>query len=92
MNITVTLTPEQLALLEELVQDKFDEVAQAWVPEEGTKDINRLSYATMMALRTARESARYDGDDLLQFAATKKEYLQDNCLCSMRDLAQQGLI
>jgi|TARA_R100000005_G_C5001903_1_gene209267 hypothetical protein len=92
MNITVTLTPEQLALLEELVQKKFDEVAQAWLPVEETKDMNRLSYDTMMALRTVRESARYDGDEALHFAATKKEYLQDNCLCSMRDLAQQGLI
>ena len=92
MNITVTLTPEQLELLETLAGDQFNKVAQAWLPVEETKEMNRLSYSTMMALRTARESARYDGNDLLQFAATKKEYLQDNCLCSVRDLAQQGLI
>jgi len=92
MNTTVILTPEQLALLEELVQDKFNEVAQAWLPAEETKDINRLSYATMMALRTARESVRYDTHCIGQIAATKQQYLQDNCMCSVRDLAQQGLI
>ena len=92
MNTTVILTPEQLALLEELVQDKFNEVAQAWLPVEETKDMNRLSYATMMALRTARESARYGAHLNWQVASSKKEYLQDNCMCSMRDLAQQGLI
>lgn len=92
MNITVTLTPEQLELLETLAGDQFNKVAQAWLPVEETKDMNRLSYSTMMALRTARESARYDAHLNWQVTSSKKEYLQDNCLCSMRDLAQQGLI
>ena len=54
--ITVNLTEQQLSLMEELVGEKFNEVAQAWLPASETEDMNKLCYDTLLNLRCVRMS------------------------------------
>ena len=90
--LTVNLTEEQLSLMEELVGEKFNEVAQAWLPAEETKDMNKLCYDTLLNLRCVRMAKEYDEDKYLKDGLfSKKEYLVDVGLVTDEELAQQGI-
>jgi hypothetical protein len=90
--LTVNLTEDQLSLLEELVGEKFNEVAQAWLPAEETKDMNKLCYDTILNLRCVRMSKEYDENKCLKGGLfSKKEYLVDVGLVTDEELAQQGI-
>jgi len=93
--ITVNLTEQQLALMEELVGKKFDEVAQAWLPAEETKDMNKLCYDTLLNLRCVRLAKEFDETyanwDKDFYSFDKKEYLRDVGLVTDEELAQQGI-
>ena len=93
--INVNLTEQQLELMEELVGEKFNEVAQAWLPAEETKDMNKLCYDTLLNLRCVRMSKEFDEtyanwstNDLL---FDKKDYLRHVGLVTDEELAQQGI-
>jgi len=93
--ITVNLTEQQLSLMEELVGEKFNEVAQAWLPASETEDMNKLCYNTLLNLRCVRMSKEFDetyakwNKDVFLF--DKKEYLRDVGLVTDEELAQQGI-
>ena len=93
--LTINLTEQQLALMEELVGEKFNEVAQAWLPSEETKDMNKLCYDTLLNLRCVRLSKEFDetyanwNKDFHSF--DKKEYLRDVGLVTDEELEQQGI-
>ena len=93
--ITVNLTEQQLALMEELVGEKFNEVAQAWLPAEETKEMNNLCYSTMLNLRCVRLSKEYDETyakwDSEFYSFDKEQYLKDVGLVTDEELAQQGV-
>ena len=93
--LTINLTEEQLALMEELVGEKFNEVAQAWLPAEETKDMNKLCYDTLLNLRCVRLSKEFDETyanwDKSVYSFDKKEYLRDVGLVTDEELAQQGI-
>jgi len=93
--VTVNLTEQQLALMEELVGKKFDEVAQAWLPAEETKDMNKLCYDTLLNLRCVRLSKEYDETyanwDKDFYSLDKKLFLKDVGLVTDEELAQQGI-
>ena len=93
--ITVNLTERQVALMEQLVGEKFNEVAQAWLPAEETKEMNKLCYDTLLNLRCVRMSkefdetyANWDTNDVL---FDKKEFLREVGLVTDEELVQQGL-
>lgn len=92
---TVNLTEEQLNLIEELVGEKFNEVAQAWLPAEETKDMNKLCYNTMLNLRCVRLSKEFDetyaNQDKDFYCFCKTEYLKDVGFVTDEQLAQQGI-
>lgn len=91
---TVNLTEDQLILLQDLVGEKFNEVAQAWLPAPETEEMNKLSYRTLLALRTVKGSKEFDdhwNQYNTRFAPNKIEYLKEVHLCSDEDLAQQGI-
>jgi hypothetical protein len=91
--ITVNLTEQQLSLMEELVGEKFNEVAQAWLPASETEDMNKLCYDTLLNLRCVRMSKEYDEDKYLKDGLfDKKEYLREVGLVTDEELVQQGLI
>ena len=91
--ITVNLTERQVSLLEELVGEKFNEVAQAWLPASETEDMNKLCYDTLLNLRCVRMSKEFDetyanwNKDVFLF--DKKEYLRDVGLVTDEELKQQ---
>jgi hypothetical protein len=90
--ITVNLTEEQLELMEELVGEKFNQVAQAWLPAEETKEMNKLCYDTLLNLRCVRMSKEYDEHKYLKDGLfSKKEYLVDVGLVTDEELVQQGI-
>ena len=93
--ITVNLTEQQLALMEDLVGEKFDEVAQAWLPVEETKDMNNLCYSTMLNLRCVRLAKEFDETyanwDKSDWSFDKKKYLRDVGLVTDEELVQQGI-
>ena len=90
--VTVNLTEQQLALMEDLVGEKFNEVAQAWLPVEETKDMNKLCYDTLLNLRCVRMAKEYDEDKCLKDGLfSKKEYLVDVGLVTDEELVQQGI-
>jgi len=90
--LTVNLTEQQLSLLEDLVGEKFNEVAQAWLPAEETKEMNKLCYDTLLNLRCVRMSKDYDEDKYLKDGLfSKKEYLVDVGLVTTEELVQQGI-
>ena len=89
--VTVNLTEQQLALMEELVGEKFNEVAQAWLPAEETKDMNKLCYDTLLNLRCVRLSKEFDKTFTDNPFYGKKEYLRDVGLVTDEELAQQGI-
>ena len=89
--LTVNLTEQQLALMEELVGKKFDEVAQAWLPDEETKDMNKLCYDTLLNLRCVRLAKLFDDTLTDNPIYGKKEYLRDVGLVTDEELAQQGI-
>jgi len=93
--LTVNLTKEQFSLLEDLVGEKFNEVAQAWLPAEETKEMNKLCYDTLLNLRCVRMSKEYDETyanwDKDFYSFDKKEYLKDVGLVTDEELAQQGI-
>ena len=93
--LTVNLTEQQLSLLEDLVGEKFNEVAQAWLPAEETKEMNNLCYDTMLNLRCVRMSKEYDETyanwDKDFYSFDKKEYLVDVGLVTTEELVQQGI-
>jgi len=93
--ITINLTEQQVALMEQLVGEKFNEVAQAWLPADETKDMNKLCYNTLLNLRCVRMSkefdetyANWDTNDVL---FDKKEFLREVGLVTDEELVQQGL-
>ena len=91
--LTVNLTKQQLSLIEELVGKKFDEVAQAWLPVEETKDMNKLCYDTLLNLRCVRMSKEFDSDKALRDGLwDKKEYLREVGLVTDEELEQQGIV
>tara|TARA_S200002703_G_scaffold108313_1_gene94103 strand:- start:347 stop:625 length:279 start_codon:yes stop_codon:yes gene_type:complete len=91
--ITVNLTEQQVALMEQLVGEKFNEVAQAWLPASETEDMNKLCYDTLLNLRCVRMSKEYDEDKYLKDGLfDKKEYLREVGLVTDEELVQQGLI
>jgi len=94
--ITVNLTEQQVALMEQLVGEKFDEVAQAWLPASETEDMNKLCYDTLLNLRCVRMSKEFDETyanwDKDFYSFDKKEYLREVGLVTDEELAQQGLI
>ena len=91
--ITVNLTEQQVALMEHLVGEKFNEVAQAWLPASETEDMNKLCYDTLLNLRCVRMSKEFDetyanwNKDVFLF--DKKEYLRDVGLVTDEELKQQ---
>lgn len=93
---TVNLTQEQFSLLEELVGQKFDEVAQAWLPAEETREMNKLCYDTILNLRAVRAAKEFDetyanwDKDFWNFS--KSDYLKDVHFIKDEQLAQQGII
>ena len=93
--ITVNLTERQLSLMEQLVGEKFNEVAQAWLPADETKDMNKLCYNTLLNLRCVRMSKEFDETyanwDTNGILFDKKEYLRDVGLVTDEELAQQGI-
>jgi hypothetical protein len=93
--ITVNLTEQQLSLMEELVGEKFNEVAQAWLPASETEDMNKLCYDTLLNLRCVRMSKEFDETyanwDKNFYSFDKKEYLKDVGLVTDEELAQQGI-
>lgn len=89
--ITVNLTEQQLELMEELVGEKFNKVAQAWLPAEETKDMNKLCYDTLLNLRCVRMSKEFDETLTDNPFYGKKEYLRDVGLVTDEELAQQGI-
>lgn len=92
--LTVNLTVEQFDLLSDLVGRKFDEISQAWLPDEETKDMNKLAYSTLLNLRTVQMSAMYDreiADDNNPFLISKEHFLKENCLVTDEQLVQQGI-
>ena len=93
--LTVNLTEEQLSLMEELVGEKFNQVANAWLPAEETKEMNNLCYHTMLNLRCVRLAKEYDETyakwDKKFYSFDKKEYLKDIGLVTDEELAQQGV-
>ena len=93
--ITVNLTEQQLSLMEELVGEKFNQVAQAWLPVSETEDMNKLCYNTLLNLRCVRMSKEFDETyanwDTNGILFDKKEYLRDVGLVTDEELAQQGI-
>jgi hypothetical protein len=93
--ITVNLTEQQLSLMEELVGEKFNEVAQAWLPASETEDMNKLCYDTLLNLRCVRMSKEFDETyanwDKNFYSFDKKEYLRDVGLVTDEELVQQGI-
>ena len=93
--LTVNLTEQQLELVEELVGEKFNQVAQAWLPASETEDMNKLCYSTMLNLRCVRLSKEYDETyanwDKNLYSFDKKEYLRDVGLVTDKELVQQGI-
>lgn len=93
--LTINLTEQQLSLLEDLVGEKFDQVAQAWLPVEETKDMNKLCYDTLLNLRCVRMSKEYDETyanwDNSFYCFNKEQYLKDVGLVTDEELAQQGI-
>ena len=93
--LTVNLTEQQLALMEELVGRKFDEEPQAWSPAEETWDMNKLCYDTLLNLRCVRLAKEFDETyanwDESVWSFNKKEYLRDVGLVTDEELAQQGI-
>ena len=93
--VTINLTEQQLALMEELVGEKFNEVAQAWFPAEETKEMNNLCYNTLLNLRCVRLSKEFDETyvnwDKDFYSFDKKEYLKDVGLVTDEEMAQQGI-
>ena len=93
--ITVNLTEQQLALMEDLVGEKFDQVAQAWLPVEETKDMNKLCYDTLLNLRCVRLAKEFDETyanwDKSVWSFDKKKYLRDGGLVTDEELVQQGI-
>lgn len=81
--------------MEELVGEKFNEVAQAWLPSSETEDMNKLCYATLLNLRCVRLAKEFDetyanwNKDVFLF--DKKEYLRDVGLVTDEELVQQGI-
>ena len=90
--ITVNLTEQQLSLMEQLVGEKFNEVAQAWLSASETEDMNKLCYDTLLNLRCVRMSKEYDEHKHLKDGLfSKKEYLVDVGLVTTEELVQQGI-
>ena len=93
--ITVNLTEQQLSLMEELVGEKFNEVAQAWLPAREPEDLNQHCYDTLLNLRCVRMSKEFDETyanwDKNFYSFDKKEYLKDVGLVTDEELAQQGI-
>ena len=87
--LTVNLTEQQLALMEDLVGEKFNQVAQAWLPAEETKDMNKLCYDTLLNLRCVRMAKEFD--ETYPNWDKKKEYLRDVGLVTDEELEQQGI-
>ncbi len=91
--LTVNLTEQQLSLMEELVGEKFNEVAQAWLPASETEDMNKLCYDTLLNLRCVRMSKEFDSDKALRDGLwDKKEYLREVGLVTDEELEQQGIV
>lgn len=92
---TVNLTAEQLQLIESLVGEKFNEVAQAWLPAEETEHMNQLSYDTLLNLRAVRAAKEFDETyanwDKSFWSFNKAEYLKDVYYVTDQQLAQQGI-
>jgi hypothetical protein len=93
--LTVNLTEEQLNLLYDLVGEKFNEVSQAWLPAEETKEMNELSYDTLLNLRAVKAAKQFDEDyadiDNEFLAFDKAMYLKEVHLVTEKQLAQQGI-
>ena len=93
--VTVNLTEQQLSLMEQLVGEKFNEVAQAWLPASETEDMNKLCYDTLLNLRCVRMSKEFDETyanwDKNFYSFDKKEYLKDVGLVTDEELDQQGI-
>ena len=93
--VTVNLTEQQLSLMEQLVGEKFNEVAQAWLPASETEDMNKLCYNTLLNLRCVRMSKEFDETyanwDKNFYSFDKKEYLKDVGLVTDEELDQQGI-
>ena len=81
--------------MEELVGEKFNEVAQAWLPASETEDMNKLCYDTLLNLRCVRMSKEFDETyanwDKNFYSFDKKEYLRDVGLVTDEELVQQGI-
>ena len=92
---TVNLTKEQIDLIYDLVGTKFNEVATAWLPAEETKEMNQLSYDTLLNLRTVIEGKRYDDNyqkwNKLMWDMNKAEYLKEVALVDDSQLIQQNI-
>ena len=93
--VTVNLTEQQLSLMEQLVGEKFSEVAQASLPASETEQMNKLCYDTLLNLRCVRMSKEFDETyakwDKNLYYFDKKEYLREVGLVTDEELAQQGI-
>ena len=93
--VTVNLTEQQLSLMEELVGEKFNQVAQAWLPASETEEMNKLCYNTLLNLRCVRMSKEFDETyatwDKNIYSFDKKQYLRDVGFVTDEELAQQGI-
>jgi hypothetical protein len=91
--LTVNLTEDQLNLLYDLVGEKFNEVAQAWLPAEETEEMNKLSYDTLLNLRAVKYAEKFD-NEYPEYAREfmpydKAEYLKQVHLVTEKQLTQQ---
>ena len=92
--LTVRLTHDQFYLLQDLVSDKFNEVAQAWLPAEETKEMNELCYKTLLNMRAVRAASFYDSqisEPGNPFLISKSDYIKENYLVTDEELDQQGI-
>ena len=93
--LTVNLTEDQLNLLYDLVGEKFNEVAQAWLPAEETKEMNSLCYDTLLNLRAVRAAKEFDETysnwDKDFWSFDKAQYLKEVHLIHDKQLEQQNI-
>ena len=93
--ISVNLTEQQLSLIEELVGEKFNEVAQAWLPSEQTEEMNNFCYDTLLNLRCVRLAKEFEETyanwDKSFYSFNKEQYLKDVGLVTDEELVQQGI-
>lgn len=93
--LTVNLTPQQAGLLYEIASDEFSRLSNLYEEStEYTAARQEDAYNALCALRTVREADFYDraiADENNPFLISKREYLLENHILTVEQLAQQGI-